>query len=39
MALLEVLKAGNPVLKQVSVPVERIDKKLIEKQENNKFLF
>ena len=28
MALLEVLKAGNPVLKQVSVPVERIDKKL-----------
>ena len=28
MALLEVLKAGNPVLKQVSVPVERVDKKL-----------
>ena len=28
MALLEVLKAGNPVLKQVSVPVECIDKKL-----------
>ena len=28
MALLEVLKAGNPVLKRVSVPVERVDKKL-----------
>jgi len=28
MAVLEVLKAGNPVLKQVSVPVERVDKKL-----------
>ena len=28
MALLDVLKAGNPVLKQVSVPVERVDKKL-----------
>ena len=28
MSLLEVLKAGNPVLKQVSVPVERVDKKL-----------
>ena len=28
MALIEVLKAGNPVLKQVSVPVERVDKKL-----------
>ena len=28
MALLEVLKAGNPFLKQVSVPVERVDIKL-----------
>ena len=28
MALLEVLKAGNPVLKRVSLPVERVDKKL-----------
>ena len=28
MAVLEVLKAGNPVLKRVSVPVERVDKKL-----------
>ena len=28
MAFLEVLKAGNPVLKRVSVPVERVDKKL-----------
>ena len=28
MALLEILKAGNPVLKKKSVPVERVDKNL-----------
>ena len=28
MALLDIKKAGNPVLKQVCVPVERIDKSL-----------
>ena len=28
MALLEILKAGNPVLKNKSVPVERVDKSL-----------
>ena len=28
MALLDIKKAGNPVLKKVCVPVERIDKQL-----------
>ncbi|MCR5758539.1 MAG: peptide deformylase [Selenomonas sp.] len=28
MALLEVMKAGNPALKQISEPIERVDKKL-----------
>lgn len=28
MALLDIKKAGNPVLKQVCMPIERVDKKL-----------
>ena len=28
MALLEIMKAGNPVLKEVCKPVERVDKRL-----------